>query len=180
MDSANKKIALSEVLSILENKLTSNNPILFVNPSATLETFFTYKGTLVEISKHDIKLKLGKTSDVSDEIRGKLASGIQRGEWVVFTVGSSSSFNFAEFFKQLSFNKGDASFFDNSKILSKDYLKSSGILKEEEDKDFFGNHGYYKVHDDAKVLYLATCEEKDISNIKANNSGINFEIIVVE
>ena len=181
MDTSYTKINLPSVLKTLEGENTAT-PNLFVNPSGALESFFTYKGTIIELHKHKMRIQLGKSSvkEVGDEIRGILVAGIQKGYWIVFVTGSGASFDIAEFFKQFDFNKGDKNFFDVTKLFDKTYLQSSGILLKDEDKDHFGNPGGYTVHSDSRVVYLSGCEETDITELKSSNKNIQFNYIFVQ
>lgn len=180
MDNGYEKIALTQTLAILEGEMTKK-PSFFVNEAGTLESFFTYKGTIVEIHKMAMKIQLGKTThdEVAEEIRSILVSGIQKGYWIVFLMGNTSSFSVAEFFSKLTFNKGDLNFFDNTKLASKDYLCKSEILKKDDDKDFFGNPGGYRVNDSFRVVYLANSAEADIVKLKEANSKIDFQFYCV-
>jgi hypothetical protein len=181
MEAGYQKIALVNTLAILEREI-SKKPNFFVNEAGTLESFFTYKGTIIEIHKMAMKIQLGKTTheEVAEEIRSILVSGIQKGYWIVFLMGNTSSFNVSEFFSKLSFNKGDLNFFDNSKLMSKEYLFKSGILKDEDDVDFLGNKGGYKVNESSRVVYLANSGEADIAKLKEANSKIDFEFYCVQ
>ncbi len=176
-----QNVNLPGVLSVLEGEKTQS-PVFFINPTGTLETFFTYKGCLVEVNKMQYRLQLGKATkeQISEEIRVLLTSGLQRGDYVVFYSGQLSNFNFAEFFSQFDFNKGDQSFFDNGKLFDKAYLISSGILTPDLDKDYFGAKGSYAVNASSRVVYLCKCEESEISTVKANSSGINFNYYLAQ
>lgn len=176
-----QKIDLGEVLNIIQGP-DSSSPNIFVNPTEALETFFTYKGTLIELHKYSISIQLGKTTKekVADDIRTILINGLQKGYWVVFFVGSSSSFDFSEFFSQFEFNKGDKNFFNNEKLHDKNYLLSSGILRKEDDQDVFGNQGGYSVAPDSRVVYLSTCDEAGISKMREINKNIDLNYVLVQ
>jgi len=180
MEAGYQKIELVKTLPILEGEM-SKKPIFFVNEQGTLESFFTYKGTIIEIHKMAMKIQLGKAThqEISEEIRNILVSGIQNGSWIVFLIGNTSSFDVAEFFSKLSFNKGDLNFFDNSKLMNKDYISKSGILKDKDDVDFLGNKGGFKVNESSRVVYLANSAEADIAKLKQANSKIDFEFYCV-
>jgi hypothetical protein len=182
MDKSNyQTISLPEVLSRLEGE-DNAVPNFFINPSEALETFFTYKGTVIELHKLSISIQLGKSSKekVGEDIRSILVNGLQKGYWIVFLVGSSSSFNLSEFFGQFDFNKSDKKFFNSDNLHDKNYLVSSGILKKEDDKDVFGNQGGYTVGKDSRVVYLTSCEEADIQKLKDANKGVEFNYVMVQ
>jgi hypothetical protein len=176
-----KSLALTETLELLEGE-NKTNPAFFVNPSGALETFFNYKGTLIDLHKYQIKLQLGKVTkqEVDKELRATITCGINRGMWVVFFVGKSCDFNFADFFKQFDFNKGDKNFFNNTKLFDKSYLKSSGILTDDLDVDMMGNKFSWKANSSAKIIYLCQTNASDIKTIKENHPGINFDFYFVE
>jgi len=172
-------IKLNDVLKFLEGERT-DKPYLFVNPSGDLETFFTYKGTLVELQKMKLKQIMGKCVKEDDEesIRKTLYFGLGRGGWIVFNMGSGSDFKVNEFCGQFSFyNK---TMFEQNRLFDKNYLISCNILKPEEDKDAFGNLGYWKVHDGARVFFLTTCPEEKLDDLLKTNEGLNFTIVVVK
>ena len=54
MNSKYKSVKLTEVLKFLDGKEENNKPFLFINPSGNLDTFFTYKGNMKEISQHGL------------------------------------------------------------------------------------------------------------------------------
>jgi hypothetical protein len=179
MNSVNKKVNLTEILPLLETEEISNKPLILVNPEGALETFFTYKGTLVEVYKMNLKIMAGKSSveEIGEQIRSIISAGLQRGAWIVFYIGSGSDFKIADFFSKLPYVNDN--FFKNENFFDKSYLKSTGILKDEEDKDFFNNHGYYKILPKSKVIYLSTCKEEEIETLINNNANISFDIILV-
>ena len=53
MNSKYKSVKLTEVLQFLDGKEENNKPFLFINPSRNLDTFFTYKGNMKEISQSE-------------------------------------------------------------------------------------------------------------------------------
>jgi hypothetical protein len=169
-----KTVSLPQVLQILEGE-AGLNQTYFVDPSGSLETFFTYKGSLLECHKYALKAQLNGVESVSEEIREKLVNGLKNGEWIVLSSGQDSSFDFSKFFSQ--FKWFNSKFFQNTEILTKKYLLSSGILKKEEDVDFFGNKEYYRVSEKAKILYYTSCLEGDIKKIKAANTSVSLEYI---
>lgn len=175
-----KKINLNSVLTILSDNI-SPYPTLFINPSGALETFFTYKGTLIELQKYSISIQLGKETaeKVGEDIRSMLVAGLKNGYWLVFFVGSSPSFNYAEFFKQFEWGK-NKDLFNIEKLTDKNFLKSSGILKEEDDVDFNGIKGYYKVNEKSRIVFLCSCEESEVEKVKSNNGSVDFDLVIVE
>ncbi len=173
-------IQLPQCLKILEGE--AEETVLFVNPTETLETFFNYKGKLCELNKCDLRIKMGKETkeEVSEQVRQLIVHGLKYGEWMVMSAGKASSMNFSEFFSQFSFNNGDMGLFDNSKILTKEYIMKMGILKNEEDIDVFNNTGMYSIKESARIFYYSSCSADEIATIKSSNPGINFKIYLVE
>ncbi len=181
MDSSIEKINMTGILQYLDGSYQSgfDTPYLFINHGGSLETFFTYKGSLIELNKYslEIKLKTKSLEEVEEEIRQKIVVGLKTGEWVVFS-GGSTPFGYEEFLKQFKFFTKD--FFKNLKISDKKFLVSSGILKKSEDSDFYGNNGFYRVNDNAKIIYLSSVESKDVENLKSKNANVDFKLIMVQ
>ena len=173
-------IDLNGTLRVLEG-FDSNKSLLFINPDANLQTFFTYKGTLIEINKMNLRKQLGKVTDKdnSEEIRINLSQGIQKGYWLVFDMDKNAELNLDSFFKTCSFYNKDT-FFNFQNFKSKDFMLKNGILKEEDDKDFFGNSGGYNCHDTFKICYLCCCKIEEIEKLKKNIDTSNFEIYIVK
>ena len=174
-----KRLSLIEVLSVLENNVINSKPTIFVTSDDKLETFFKYKGNLIDLFELKVNLAMQKLDqkEVENKITGSLVNGIQKGYWNVFHLGKNADLSVKNIFKQFSFYQDD--FFYNDKILDKNFLKSSGILKDEEDVDFFGNKGYYTVHKDSKVIYLIEIGENTLEDFKKKNQDIKFEYVIV-
>merc|ERR1711976_4478 len=176
-----KTIALPDVLKILEGE-NESSPVLFVNPSETLETFFNYKGKLIELNKFDMSMKLSKEKpeEVSESIRQSLCHGMKYGEWMVFAMGKMSSFDVSNFLKPFAWNNGDKDFFNNTKLFEKSYIKKMGILTDKEDVDFFDNKGCYAIKDSSKLFYFLTCPQEEIELFRKANPNINFVVYYIE
>lgn len=177
MDKASR-IGLTEALPYLENS-QGDNIILFANPSGQLETFFNYKGRLIEIYKEKMKIDIGKNSieEVGEEIRALLISGIQYGYSIVLDTGSSENFDIDAFFSKFKWYKSDL--FANKNFLNTAYLKKNNMIKPEEDKDHFGNTGGYKCNEAAKIFILTLTEENNLPAFIKANSKITFETLIV-
>jgi hypothetical protein len=175
-----KEIDLQGILSVLET-YDNNKSLLFVNPDGNLETFFTYKGTLVEINKMHLRKLANMSTDKENEekIRENLVYGIQMGYWLVFNMGSDSKFNLDNFFKSFSFyNKNTWYNFQNYK--DKGFMIKSGLLKNTDDKDVFGNSGGYTPHDTFKICYLCSCPINELETLKKNIDPSLFDIYIVK
>ena len=175
-----KTIDLTATLKVLEN-FNSTKSLLFINPEGSLQTFFTYKGTLIEINKMNLKKSIGRATDKENEetIRANLWNGIQKGYWLVFDMDKNCELNLNKFFSAYSFYNKDT-FFNHNNFQSKKFLLDSGILKTEEDKDFFGNDGMYRVHDTFKICYLCCCKQEEIETLKKNIDPSLIEIYIVK
>jgi hypothetical protein len=174
-----KTLQLTDILPLLEGQNTEV-PYFFVNPGGSLQTFFTYKGTLIEINKLNLRGKIQtlKKEEISEEIRVNLVNGLQKGYWLVFDVDSNSTFNLKEFFSQFLFY--DDNFFNFPKLFDKKYLVEREILKPDEDKDFFGNKGSYKVDERSRIFFLSTFAKEELTEFKDLNSGIKFNYTIIE
>jgi len=175
-----KEIDLQGILTVLSTH-DNNKSLMFVNPDGNLETFFTYKGTLIEINKMNLRKLANLNTDKDNEevIRQNLVFGIQRGYWLVFNMESNSSLNLDNFFKYFPYyNKNTWYNFQNYK--DKDFLVKSGLLKNDDDKDFFGNSGGYTPHDTFKICYLCSCPINELETLKKNIDPSQFDIYIVK
>lgn len=174
------KITLNTVLPILEGEDKNNAAYFFLDPNQNLETFFNYKGTLIELGKMNLKIAMGKATpdEIGEEIRATLVGGLQKGYWLVFDIGGSFNMNIKEFFKNFKwFNNG---LFEMDKIKDKKFLKESGILKENEDKDFADNKGWYQVNKDSRIFFLGTFDLENVEKFKTNNADVKFNYLQVD
>jgi len=174
-----KKITLPEVLPYLESA-QSEKLTLFINPSGQLETFFSYKGKLIEINKEKIKIDIENESveEVGESIRSQIISGLHYGYYIVFHLGASEYFNLEDFFSYFKWFPKDL--FLNANFKNTKYLRKHNLIKEHEDKDHFGNHGAYEVNDKSKFFILTSCELKDLETLLNNNSNLHLENVYVE
>ena len=173
-------IKLTEVLKYLENPEPEDKPFLFVNPSEDLYTFFKYKGNKVDILKDKIKLDLypDQKDKVKENLLNNLEAGMALGGWAVFNTESSASFNILDHLKSLDFC--DKEMFKPSKIHDKKYCLSQGLLRKENDVDFFGNRGYFEIKDKFKLCFLSSCKIEEINAFLKINEDIDFNVIIVE
>ena len=174
------KIKLTEVLKYLENPEPEDKPFLFVNPSEDLYTFFKYKGNKVDILKDRIKLDLypEQKDKLKENFLNNLEAGMALGGWVVLNTETSASFEIFEHFKRMDFC--DKEMFKPSKIHDKKYCLNQGLLRKENDVDFFGNRGYFEIKDKFKLCFLSACKIEDIEAFIKTNENIDFNIIIVE
>jgi len=171
-------ISLTEALPYL-NKDQTDNLTLFINPSGQLETFFNYKGKLIELHKEKMKIDLGKNTieEVGEGLRSLLILSLHYGYNIVLHLGGSENFCIEELFSKFSWYKND--FFKNANFLKTDYLRKNKLIKEEEDKDFFGNQGCYEVKDTARIFVLTHVELVNIDTLLAKNSKVDFDCVYV-
>ncbi len=174
------KIKLTEVLKYLENPEPEDKPFLFVNPSEDLYTFFKYKGNKVDILKDKIKLDLypEQKDKVKENLLNNIEAGMALGGWAVFNTETSASFNILEHLKNLDFC--DKEMFKPSKIHDKKYCLAQGLLRKENDVDFFGNRGYFEIKDKFKLCFLSACKFEEIDAFLKTNENIEFNVIIVE
>ncbi len=172
-----KTIALSDALNYLNT--SSEKPYFFINPGGELETFFTYKGRLVDLNKLKISssLKHTPTNEVKEEIRVNIISSAKFGEWLIFNIDKNSTLNIKQYMDSLGFDFD--SLINPKNFHLRDYYVKHNLLLESEDKDNFGNKGYWNPQETYSISFLASCSEEDIKELKTNNEG-QFEFILVK
>ncbi len=175
-----KTITLPEALPFLNNA-QSEHLTLFINPGGELETFFNYKGKLIELHKEKLRMDMGKSTaeEVGEALRSDLIVGLHYGYNIVLHLGASETFDLNGFFSQFTWFKAD--FFQNANFLKTDYLRKNKILKSDEDKDFFGNQGNYEVKETARIFVLTQAELAEVNSklLKANEK-LGFECVYVK
>ena len=175
------KIQLTEVLKYLENdEEDPDKPYLFVNPSQDLYTFFKYKGNKIDLVKDRIKLDLypDEKDKILDNLLNNLEAAMALGGWAVLNTEGSASFDILEHFKK--FNFYDKDMFKPSKIHDKKYVLSQGLLRKENDVDFFGNKGYFEINKKFRLCFLSHCNLEDINALVNCNKDIQLNVIIVE
>jgi len=174
------RIKLTEVLKYLENQEPENKPFLFVNPSEDLFTFFKYKGNKVDILKDKIKLDLypEQKDKIKENLLNNLEAGMALGGWAVFNTETSASFDIMDYLKSIGFD--DPEMFKPSKIHDKKYCLSKGLLRKENDVDFFGNKGYFEIKTKFKLCFLSACKIEEIDAYLKSNKDIDFNVILVD
>lgn len=172
-----KTLSLGDVLNYLNTQ--SEKPYFFINPGGELETFFTYKGRLVDLNKIKISasLKNTPTSEVKEEIRTQIISTAKYGEWLIFNIDKNSALNIKEYMDSLGFDF-DA-LINPKNFHSRDFYLKSNLLHESEDKDNFGNKGFWYPKETYSISFLTSCSEEDIKELKLNNQG-QLEFILVK
>ena len=174
------KVKLTEVLQFLENPEPVDKPFLFFNPSEDLYTFFKYKGNKIDILKDRIKLDLNpeQKDQIIDHFLNNIEAAMALGGWAVLNTETSASFDVLEYLKRLNFC--DKEMFKPSKIHDKKYCLSKGLLRKENDVDFFGNKGYFEIKDKFKLCFLSACKIEEIDAFLKINENIEFNVIIVE
>ncbi len=176
-----RRIQLTEVLKYLESEEEDQEkPYLFINPSQDLYTFFKYKGNKIDLVKDRIKLDLypDEKDKIIDNFLNNLESAMALGGWAVLNAEGSASFDILEHFRK--FNFCDKDMFKPSKIHDKKYVLSQGLLRKENDVDFFGNKGYFEIKDKFKLCFLSACKIEAIEAFLKINNDIEFNVIIVE
>ena len=180
MTSKYKSVKLTEILQFLDGKEENNKPFLFVNPTGTLETFFTYKALLIDIfkMKMNLQLKPEKKPEIQNELQTAFEGGMKIGNWLVFNLGRDSTFDLVGFLKQFPFY--DKDMFQPDKIKDKKYCLNHKILREENDVDVFGNKGFFEIKESFKFCFLCLIKENEIDDFFKTNSELNFDVIIAQ
>ena len=179
MNSKYKKISLSEILTILNGKEEENKPFLFINPSSTLDTFFSIKARLIDIYKLKKKLDEDATlkNEIQKEIQEQMASGMRNGDWLVYHLGKDPKFDLVTFLKQFQFYDKDISKPEN--IKKKDFVLGHKIVIKENLVDIFGNRGIFDVRETFKFCFMSTCNVNDIDCLLNVNKEFEFDVYIV-
>ena len=175
------KIQLTEVLTYLEKEEEEDDkPYLFINPSQDLYTFFKYKGNKIDLVKDRIKLDLNpeEKDKHKENFLNNLEAAMALGGWAVLNVEGSASFDILEHFKKFDFCEKEM--FKPSKIHDKKFVLSQGLLRKENDVDFFGNRGYFEINKKFKLCFLSHCNLEDVNALINVNKDIEFNVIIVE
>jgi len=174
-----KAINLTETLALLED--SSTKPYFFINPEDSLSTFFSYKGKLVELNKLKLSVQMGKKKDgeVLEEIRSSIVSSAKMGEWLVFNIDKNSALNVCEYLKK-SCSLIDNSFYNMDNLKKRDYFVKNKFLQDKEDVDGFNNKGCWKPSEKFRIIFLTSCNEEDIPELKSNNSDSLFNFVLVK
>jgi hypothetical protein len=173
------KITLPNVLPFIQ-KPPENEIRVFFNTTGQLETFFTYKGNLIDIYKEKLRIDMGKKTlnEYGEELRALLIKFLQYGYTIIFNFGGSETFDLIEFLKQFNWFKED--FFENMNYLSREYLIKNKILKDEEDWDLTNTfQGEWKVRESARLHFLSELSEDKIEKFFSANSKIPLKSVIV-
>jgi hypothetical protein len=177
MDSI-KELNLTDLLTV---DLTEEPIKFFINPSGMLETFYNYKAHLIDVVKLNLKVQLGQMSQeqVESHLIQVFANSIQKALPLVINYEKASNFEANTFFSNLKFITPD--FWKRKNILDVNFLRKAGIVNKSNDKDLFGNPGFYKADNNFTIAFLSTCAIEDINEIKANlPEGLDVEFIHIK
>lgn len=178
-----KQIELKDSLALLESS-DYTKVLYFVDKNESLNSFFTYKGKILEINKLKIKLLMAKTDDdkkkIINDIKSSICHGAKFGEWLVFTTDKNSDFNSLEFFKTLDIECKDYSWFDPKNFTDRKYFVDNNILLKELDVDNFGNKGCWRPNEKFKMVFLSNSSDEEISTLQKNNNNPLFEFVYVK
>jgi hypothetical protein len=173
--SIDKKI-FPEALKLLQTSDSSAN-FLIVNPSGSFATHFAYRSTTIDLEKIIATYLAGEKTveQLISEMNYFLVEGLRMGNWIFFKVGSSS-FDFANYFADLEYKLDEKDFFNMKRLQDVNYLLSSGFLTAEKHKEMEG----YTVHPEAKVIFVSTCKEEEISQLREANKNVEFTYVLLE
>ena len=181
VEKVSSKIELSASLALLESS-EYDKVLYFIDNQERLNSFFTYKGKIVELNKLKLKLSMNKISkkDAEEELRNNIISAAKLGEWLVFTTDKNSGFNAVDFFKQFSLGCKSGDWFKTSDHLTREFYVNNKILTSELDYDNFKNKGCYNPNNKFKMIFLSNCDDDDISELIKNNSEDFFKFIYIK
>ena len=171
-------ISLTDCLSYFDKK--PDKPYFYVDTTGSLETFFTYKGTLLNLNNLHIRKTLKSISEdeYKEQIRLSIVKAAKYGEWLVFNLEKNTSFNLKEALKAANFDINELG--DYSKSLTRDYYINNKYITKDEDKDNFGNAGFWGPNEKFRICCLVNCEEKEQSEVMKNNSSNDYSFLLVK
>ncbi len=145
-----------------------------------METFFNYKGKLIELNKESIKIEKGDTTpeEIGESIRSRIIKWLHYGYYIVFLLGNSKNFDLMKFFSNFEWFPQD--FFLNANYKNTKYLRKHNLIKSSEDKDHFGNEGCYEINEKSKFFFLTLCELNEFHTLLENNQNLVLENIYVD
>ena len=173
-----KTIKLTELETATESAWADGKVPFFFDTQGSAEVFFRYKAIQVDLCRTQLALTLNQNTleNVKEDIRKKFISAMANGDTLVFFIDKLMG-KFEDYYDETYLPR---EIFDPSKITDPDIYKK--VLREDEDKDVFGNKGYFTMKDGFKVAVLSTRtpEDEDNSDIPENLPVDNFEFVKIE
>lgn len=175
------KIELSGALALLDSS-EYKKVIYFVDKEERLNSFFTYKGRVVELNKLKLKIAMNKISkkDAEEELRNNIIAAAKIGEWLVFTTDKNSSFSALDFFKDFSLGCKGLEWFNTKEHSSREFYVKHKILTDKLDLDNFNNKGFWNVHSGFKMIFLSNCADEDVAELMKHNSEDAFNYVYIK
>ena len=171
-----EKKNFEKTLELLQTSDSSAN-FLIVNPSGSFATHFAYRNTTIDLE--DVLASFLSGEKTMEEVKSKMnyliTLGLRTGNWIFFKV-ESSSFDFAGYFADFEYKLDEKDFFNMKRLKDLNYLLSSGFLTAEKHKEMED----YTVHPEAKVIFVSTCKEEEISQLREDNKNVEFTYVLLE
>lgn len=181
VEKVSSKIELSDALALLDASEYSK-VLFFIDKLERLNSFFTYKGRVVELNKLKLKIAMNKISkkDAEEELRNNIIAAAKMGEWLVFTSDKNSNFNALEFFKDFSLGCKGGEWFKTSDHLTREFYVKNKILKDDLDYDNFKNKGCWNPKSSFKMVFLSNSEDEDVAELMKHNSDELFKFVYIK
>jgi hypothetical protein len=107
------------------------------------------------------------------------AGAIQSGQHLVINYEKASNFDAKKFFSNLKFISSE--FWQMKNLLEVKFLRKIGIVNKSNDKDVFGNAGFYTSNESFAISFLCTCSEEEFNDVTLNIPEVaNFEFIHIK
>jgi len=175
-----KEITLNQLMSVIDGE-PSKKMLVLVDGTSRVETFLTYKGQVLDINKLSLKQKLNQvsTDELDKEIRHRIVYHFRLGEKVAFFMDQAISLNLVEFLGQFKwFDK--STFFNMANLLTRDYYVKHDMIKKEEDKDNFGNQGFWEPKEQSRLIVVINAKPEEFDKVKLVYPDEFFEFILVK
>ena len=175
-----QEIKLNKLMDILQADLSDKTTVI-IDSTGNVETFLKYKGDIIEINKLKLKQQMSKLEDkeLDTEIRHRIVSSFRLGGIVALFLDSAISLDLIEFLGQFKwFDK--SAFFNSKNMITRDYFVKHDMITKDEDKDNFGNVGYWAPAEKSRLLVVVNGDDKDIETVKKNFSSDLFQFVIVK
>ncbi len=153
-----KTIQLGDLEKAIQAAGENDKSVLFFDETGTAASFFTYTAKVVECAKMQVQKAMGGTSvdEIKEKYRVNNKNAMATGCPVVYHIDKIVPDFKGEYCDDTT---TPACFFKPSAFKVEEVFKKT--LKEDEDKDAFGNKGGFEIRDGYSVVLLSQANPED-------------------